>query len=62
MVYVAHSTEEFPSLDQPAIELIGDNNVVDLEDIDIKISSDEKYKWRVDCVEGPSNKRRKGDV
>ena len=61
MVYVSLESEDFPSVDNPNMELSGDDNIIALQDLEITISSGELYKWRVDCVQN-GNKRRSGDV
>ena len=62
MVYIAPKDNDFPPKDEPTAELADDDNIVYLSDIDVTIESGEKYKWRVDCVEGTTMKRRTGDV
>ena len=62
MAYIAPETMDFPPDDQPTAELVDEENVIYLSDIDVTIEPGEKYKWRVDCVEGQTMKRRTGDV
>ena len=62
MVYVAPNDSSFPPEDQPTKVLYGNNNIIRLSDIDVSIISGKRYKWRVDCVEGKTNERRRGDV
>ncbi len=62
MVYIAHKDDDFPPKDEPTAELIHDDNILYLSDIDVTIKSGEKYKWRVDCVEGATMNRQIGDV
>ena len=62
MAYIALDNKDFPPVNQPTAELSGDDNIIALKDIVINISSGKLYKWRVDCVEGATNKRRTGDV
>ena len=63
MVYIVPKDNDFPPKDEPTAELIHDDNILYLSDIDVTIESGEKYKWRVDCVEGSDEmKRRTGDV
>ena len=62
MVYVTEKDSEFPPNDAPTTEITGDNNVVVFDDIKFTIKSGTEYKWRVDCVEGETNNRRKGDT
>ena len=61
-VYVAEIDSDFPPNDDPTTETTGDNNVVVFDDIDLNIKSGTEYKWRVDCVEVETNKRRRGDT
>ena len=60
MVYIAPKEDDFPSEENPAAELEGDDNIVRFEKFGITIDSGVEYKWRVDCVE--ESKRRTGDV
>ena len=62
MIYITPKEEEFPELDHPTIELGGNDNIVSFDDIENKIISGLEYKWRVDCVEGITKKRRQGNV
>ncbi len=62
MVYVAKKDSDFPSNDEPSAEITGDNNVVVFEDIEFTIESGTEYKWRVDCLEGETSIRRRGDT
>ena len=62
MVYIAKETTDFPPIDQPTTEIAGDENVVVFKDINFIITPGQLYKWRVDCSEGTTNKRRTGDT
>lgn len=62
VVYITPNNKDFPPIDQPTSELLGDDNIIPLSDIDTSITSGELYKWRVDCVEGITDKRRPGDT
>ena len=62
MIYVANKNADFPAMDQPTSVLFGTDNIVPLNGLDISIESGEAYKWRVDCIEGVSNRRREGDI
>ena len=62
MVYISLKEEEFPLINNPTIELEGNDNIVSFDDISDKIISGVEYKWRVDCVEGITKKRRQGDI
>ena len=62
--------DKFPLLDAPTTELQGEGNVVVFKDIlensgtgkTLTFDTEVWYNWRVDCVEGATNKRRKGKV
>ena len=60
MVYIAKKDEDMPALDEPTTEMSGEGNVIVFKDINFSVSPGEAYKWRVDCVEGETQKRRKG--
>ena len=62
VIYIAKKDVDFPPLDEPNLELFGSDNIVPLKNINVSIEAGEAYKWRVDCVESSSNKRREGDV
>jgi len=62
MIYIAKESSDFPSIDEPTTEMNGDGNVVVFDDVGFTVSPGKLYKWRVDCVEGESSKRRSGDV
>ena len=62
MIYVAPNNKDFPPIDEPTKVLYGNNNIVALAEIEVPIISGDRYKWRVDCVEGKTNKRRTGDI
>ena len=62
MVYITLQNDDFPPLDEPTIEMNGEDNIVSFSDLDVEIISGAKYKWRVDCVEALTNTRRKGDI
>ena len=62
MVYIAEKTEDFPSDDEPTTEMTKDNNVIVFDEIGFAVSAGTAYKWRVDCVEGESGKRRSGET
>ena len=62
MAYITLDTDDFPPVNQPTAELYGEDNIIAFENIDFTIKSGKLYKWRVDCVEGDTKKRRTGDV
>jgi len=62
VVYIVSENEPFPPYDQFSVEMEGDDNIIKLSELEVTIHSGEAYKWRVDCVEGGSNKRRVGDI
>ncbi len=62
MTYISLDNDDFPPINQPTAELYGDENIIAFKDINVNIKSGKIYKWRVDCVEGATKKRRTGDV
>lgn len=62
LVYIANKEDEFPSVDNPTMELQGKDNIVSFADLQKEIVLGAEYKWRVDCVEGKTDERRQGDT
>jgi len=58
MVYISIHDEDFPPVEDPTTETRGDGNVIVFKDIKFSVVPDVWYKWRVDCVEENSKKRR----
>ena len=59
MVYIGKDKKAMPPVNEPTATLSGEGNVVVFDNIDYSIDVGDYY-WRVDCVEGATNKRRKG--
>ena len=61
MVYISESDGDFPPMDKPNTKIEGDGNVIVFKDIEFTVVPDVWYKWRVDCLEGSTKKRRQSE-